>query len=179
MKLVLIRHPQPEVAAGICYGRTDLALRGSANVTAQTLSAKLHTPSYIACSPLLRCKALGLALAALHPLCVLAFDDRLQEIDFGTWEMQPWDGIGKTAMDAWIASGFAAHHGGESLQTLDARVANWLGSAQQLVAANQTLWAVTHAGVIRSVLRQKNMCSFEASLAWPIPYGEFIEFNLE
>lgn len=179
MALVLIRHPQPDVAAGICYGTTDLALRAPAAVSAQEMSlrpiALAQAPSHMACSPLRRCAELGVALAARQPNVPLTFDARLQELDFGNWEMQPWDSIGKPAMDAWIASGFDAHHGGESLQALDARVASWLEDAQSTYAANQTLWVITHAGVIRSILRQKNICNFEESLKYPIDYGHFIQ----
>lgn len=195
MKLVLIRHPQPQIDAGICYGKTDLLLREAAELCAIAIYQRLcksqsiglsayQAPSHIACSPLYRCKQLGLALAQLQTSATLSFDDRLQELNFGTWEMERWDSIGKARMDAWIASNFDAHHGGESLQALDARVASWLNSTKQQQVPNQTLteptiWAVTHAGVIRSVLRQQGVCSFEASLSWPIDYGQFIELNLE
>lgn len=183
MALVLIRHSQPEVDAGICYGKTDLALRAPALASAQEISLRLmalvQAPSHMACSPLRRCAELGAALAAMHQNAALTFDTRMQELDFGNWEMQPWDSIGKSAMDAWIASGFDAHHGGESLEALDNRVASWLHDVQTTYAADQTLWVITHAGVIRSILRQRKICSFDESLAWPIGYGQFIELVLE
>jgi alpha-ribazole phosphatase len=182
VKLVLIRHPEPEIATGICYGKTDLLLREPATLSAQEIDERLsqqtalvQAPSHMACSPLRRCAELGVALAARQPNIALTFDARLQELDFGNWEMQPWDSIGKDQMDAWIASGFDAIHGGESLQALDARVASWLHDAQSTYAANQTLWVVTHAGVIRSILRQKNICSQAESLKYPIAYGHFIQ----
>jgi alpha-ribazole phosphatase len=182
VKLVLIRHPQPEVASGICYGKTDLLLREPATASALEISARVRAhpsaivqaPSHMACSPLQRCAQLGQALATMHPSAALTFDARLQELDFGAWEMQPWDSIGKAPIDAWIASGFDAHHGGESLQALDSRVASWLQDAQKTDAAHQTLWVITHAGVIRSILRQQRICSFNESLAWPIDYGRSV-----
>lgn len=176
MALVLIRHPQPEVAAGICYGKTDLLLREPATLSVQEIDERLRqAPSHMACSPLRRCAELGAAFAAVHQNANLTFDARLQELDFGNWEMQPWDSIGKDQMDEWITSGFDAIHGGESLQALDARVASWLDDAQGTYAANQTLWVITHAGVIRSILRQKNICSQAESLKYPIAYGHFIQ----
>jgi alpha-ribazole phosphatase len=182
MKLVLIRHPQPEVAVGICYGKTDLLLREPASLSAHNLMPQLienlQAAFHIACSPLTRCKELGMALAAMHPNATIHFDDRLQELDFGSWEMQPWDSIGKAQMDAWIASNFDAIHGGESLQALDERVAAWLQDTQDDYESSQTIWVVAHAGVIRSVLRQQKVCSFKESLAWPIDYGHFIELNV-
>ncbi len=178
MALVLIRHPQPEVASGICYGKTNLLLRELAMTSAQKVSPKLlllsQAPSHMVCSPLQRCAEIGTALATLHPAAAFSFDARLQELDFGNWEMQPWDSIGKSAMDAWIASKFDAHHGGESLQQLDSRVASWLHDVRDFFTTDQTLWVITHAGVIRSILRQKNICSFEESLGYPIDYGHFI-----
>lgn len=181
MALVLIRHPQPEVAAGICYGKTDLLLREPVTASAQVIYERLmqqmlleQAPSHMACSPLRRCAELGAALAARQPNTAITFDARLQELDFGSWEMQPWDSIGKDQMDAWIASNFDSHHGGESLQALDNRVGGWLKDVQSAYAPDQTLWVITHAGVIRSILRQKNICSFKESLAHPIDYGHFI-----
>jgi alpha-ribazole phosphatase len=178
MKLVLIRHPQPEIAAGICYGKTDLPLREPAMVSTQEISSRLNdaskAPSHIACSPLKRCTEMGVALAKQQPNAAFTFDARLQELDFGSWEMQPWNSIGKDQMDKWIASGFDAIHGGESLQALDARVASWLRDANNIYAADQTVWVVTHAGVIRSILRQQKICSFEESLKYPIDYGHFL-----
>jgi alpha-ribazole phosphatase len=183
MKLVLIRHPQPEVELGICYGKTDLSLRVSASESAQDLIPKLieksQAPFHIACSPLTRCKQFGLALSALQPSAAISFDARLQELDFGDWEMQPWDSIGKVQMDAWIESGFDAIHGGESLRALDARVASWLQDARGTYESSQSIWVVAHAGVIRSLLRQQKVCSFNDSLSWPIGYSEFIELNLD
>jgi alpha-ribazole phosphatase len=183
MKLVLIRHPQPEVDLGICYGKTDLSLRVSASESAQNLMPKLidksQAPFHIACSPLTRCKQLGLALSALEPSSAISFDARLQELDFGNWEMQSWNSIGKVQMDAWIASGFDAIHGGESLRALDERVASWLQDAQGTYESSHTIWVVAHAGVIRSLLRQQQVCSFNESLSWPIGCGHFIELNVE
>ena len=44
-------------------------------------------------------------------------DPRLREMDFGCWEMQPWQGIPREAVDAWTAD-FARHRfgGRESAQ---------------------------------------------------------------
>jgi alpha-ribazole phosphatase len=71
-------------------------------------------------------------------------------MDFGHWELQPWDAVPRSAFDSWM--GDFAHHrfgGAESTQQVIDRVA---GALHDLRAsqAREAVW-VTHAGVIRAV----------------------------
>lgn len=138
MQLYLIRHPQPEVAAGICYGSSDLALREpwSADAVAQLLPFDASFSS----SPLRRCTEFAAALSS-----EVRIDSLLAEVNFGSWEMQAWSDIPREQIDAWAADlmGFAAH-GGESVVQLRARVRQALGR----LAGKNCVW-VTHAGVMR------------------------------
>ena len=89
MQLYLMRHPQPAVAPGLCYGSTDLpAVESGIGTALDTLSRHgLHgVPAYS--SPLQRCAALARRLS-FAPV----FDPRLAEMDFGAWEMRSWDDI--------------------------------------------------------------------------------------
>lgn len=175
MQLILIRHPQPEIAAGICYGASDIPLRAPAAEVAAQLAPRLldlaGMPQRLFTSPLQRCAQLAHALSALQPNLPLQSDARLAELNFGKWELQPWNSVGASAMDAWIASDYADHHGGESLQAFDARIGAWLGSLSVSADDAAPLWVVAHAGVVRSLLRQWLGCSIAESLAWPIDYG--------
>ena len=86
--------------------------------------------------------------AALRPN--ITVDERLAELDFGTWEMQPWDSIPRPQLDAWAADplGFAGH-GGESVAQMRQRVR--LALAQ--LGDEDCAW-VTHAGVMKLVFAE-------------------------
>ena len=144
MRLILVRHLQPMVAPGVCYGRSDLA------VDAQLLGASLPAlrgqlpagvPLYS--SALLRCASLARALSS-----AVRFDARLAELDFGAWEMRPWDQIARAEIDAWAAD-VATYRpgGGESVLDMAKRISDFYDELMgaQLPAAV----LVCHAGAIR------------------------------
>lgn len=139
MRLWLIRHPLPAVAPGTCYGATDLPLAEHPVALASRLRALLpdHLPIYA--SPLQRCRLLA---EQLHPQP--RFDDRLREIDFGDWEMQPWDALDRGLLDAWAADPFHfVPPGGEAVAALRARVRSFLDELHEEAVL------VAHAGVIK------------------------------
>lgn len=141
MRLHLIRHPRPAVAAGVCYGRTDLDLAEDAADVAQALRPQLPANLPLFSSPLRRCRQLA---EALHPAPL--FDARLLEMDFGEWEMQPWNALGREALDAWAARPLEfAPPGGESPAQLLQRVREFhTGLRGDAIV-------VTHAGVIKAL----------------------------
>ncbi|MBB5193461.1 alpha-ribazole phosphatase [Silvimonas terrae] len=164
MRIALIRHFPVKDAAGLCYGQLDLPLAHATRVAdIQPLRMALPGAVRVYSSPLSRCWQ----LAQLLDLAAQA-DDRLQELDFGRWEGRRWDEIGAMALDEWIASGYAATHGGEGLTDLQERVWQW---ADELAAAGQPeAIAITHAGVIRALWSRTR--AWDACLAQPVPYGE-------
>lgn len=143
MQVFLIRHPRPQVAAGICYGQLDLPALG-VEQTATRLRQQLPADLPLISSPLQRCRALA---EALHPSP--RFEPELMEMNFGEWEGRHWDQIGAEALDAWAAD--LLHHappGGESAAMLQARV---IASFDSLAAEGLTACVVvTHAGVMRA-----------------------------
>lgn len=142
MILHLIRHPQPVVEAGICYGRLDLAAENAAEV-ATRLRAELPAGLPVWSSPLRRCRELA---ELLHPQPQL--DERLAEMDFGDWEGLAWDAIPRAELDAWAAdvAGYAPP-GGESPRQLQQRALAFVADLREPEAV-----IVTHAGVIRVLL---------------------------
>lgn len=151
--LWLLRHARPLVEPGLCYGRLDMAADPQATAeAAQALAPSLPQAVYLRHSPLRRCTQLATALQALRPGLPLHSDARLQEMDFGKWEGQPWNGLGRQAIDDWAQNlALTAPGGGESLQQMLQRVQPALREA--LSAADQgltPLW-ITHAGVARCV----------------------------
>jgi len=156
MSLILVRHPQPLVASGICYGRTDLAVapEDQALVLA-SLTTTLPKNAALFSSPLQRCAG----LAARLPQQPLILDARLVEMDFGAWEMQPWDDIPRADIDAWSADLIEYHPGGgESVLQMATRVQDFYADLQRQQGADSSI-IICHAGSIRL------LCAFHASLS--------------
>ena len=153
--LWLQRHAQPLVAAGTCYGRSDMAAddKASAEAAKQLLAAwqaELPDPLTLWHSPLQRCELLAQALIGLRPDLTLKSAPELVEFDFGHWEGRAWDDIPRTDIDAWTAD-FAHYRpgGGDNLVAMLARVASALRGAQQECAEGTDVLWITHAGVAR------------------------------
>ena len=91
MLLNLIRHPQPLVDKSTCYGRSDIAVAPEmlAQSVAQLLPQLQALPPDwpLVSSPLQRCARLAQSLAQAMQRPAPGIDPRLQEMDFGKWEL--------------------------------------------------------------------------------------------
>ena len=153
LQLILVRHPPPQIAPGICYGSTDLALApGQLARAVAALSNTLppHLPLYS--SSLRRCADLATELAARRPGSAVNVDARLAELDFGNWEMRAWDEIPREEIDAWAAD--PIHYrpgGGESVLQMAARIHDWHGAMARRARARAIERAIVicHAGTMR------------------------------
>lgn len=159
------RHPPALGAEGRCIGRIDLPVdRRRAKRQAhqmRALARRLGLPRAVVTSPLRRCKEVGRWLArwGWHHRVDLA----LVEVDFGTWDGQPWASVPREAVDAWCAD-FADHPpgGGEPVAALLQRVAAFDPGDARLV--------VTHGGWL-SAARWWQQAGAAAPRAdrWPPP----------
>lgn len=188
-KLWLVRHAQPLVDAGLCYGALDApACPAKTQQVAQQLALALPQKAQVTTSPLLRCTQLAQALLALRPDLHLLADARLREMDFGAWEGRAWDSIAAADMAAWTAD--FAHHapgGGESVAALMARVAQiWDEAGDEArtgtCATKQPRLWITHAGVMRATqLMAQGQRHITQADQWPaghIDFGQRLEFAL-
>ncbi len=144
MELYLIRHPRPAIAAGICYGQSDVGLAEPLDAVAAHVRARLPAAVALHTSPLARARLLAEALGTPQ------VDARLMEIHFGDWEGRAFDDIG-SAIDDWAADplGFRAP-GGESPREMAARVLDWLAELQRH-ATEQPVAVVAHGGPLRVI----------------------------
>lgn len=151
LRLHLIRHPQPAVARGLCYGRLDVAPHAAAApAQVDALLRRLPAVQGVHTSPALRCQALARAIAARDGVG-LGSEPDLAELDFGAWEGQTWDALPRDQIDAWAIDPWCvAPPGGETYAALSRRVQRVL--ARLAVAPARTLALVTHAGPMRSIL---------------------------
>ena len=112
MNLWLVRHAQPLVAQGICYGALDVPADAQATQqAAEALALELPLHVAVTVSPLQRCVQLAQALQSLRSDLTFTHDARLQEMNFGVWEGVAWDRIPRTALDDWTTN-FGEHRFG-------------------------------------------------------------------
>lgn len=150
MDLYLIRHTQPEIEAGLCYGRLDVPLPPDAAAACAAVAARLPAVDELWTSPLGRCRALADVIGARMNLIVRP-DERLRELAFGAWEGRPWDVLDRAETDRWAADYWhRAPPGGESYRELHERVLAALTDIASCAA--QCVAVVTHAGPIRALL---------------------------
>ena len=197
MRVLLVRHPEPIDASGLCYGRTDLdvAPESAARVADRVrrclahpvIQPKAGSPAVdsglfdeprtslpqpvVLSSPLRRCTSLAQALGAYE--C----DPRLLELDFGDWDGIRWDDIDRTAFDRWAAD--YVHNrvpGGESWFDVRSRVGSFLADMRK--RPDSTAVVVTHAGVIRAILSLVLAIRLESTWSIDIPFGCILELNL-
>jgi len=140
MELWLIRHPQPDIPSGICYGRLDV---GVSKEALERITLQLPAFDRLRTSPALRCRVLA---DQLHSAPIR--DTALQERHFGDWEGRPWDAVNRSALDAWAADPWDfAPPGGESARMLWERVKTAI--SMETAAGGVAVW-ITHQGVIRA-----------------------------
>jgi len=156
MRLWLVRHARVQLASGLCYGVSDVpADPEHTQAVADSLAIALPAGAPLWVSGLGRAQQLAAAVRAHRAdLAAPTVDLRLNEMDFGQWELQAWDAIPRSAFDVWMAD--FAHHsfgGAESTQQVIARVAAALADTTVATRENgaaDAVW-ICHAGVIRAV----------------------------
>jgi len=183
MRLILVRHPQPEVASGVCYGSSDVAVAPHILAATRTsLGARLpaHLPLYT--SPLSRCAELASTLADDLQASQLTQDARLMEMDFGCWELRAWHDIARNEIDAWAAD--LAHYrpgGGENVLAMATRLSAFLD--ELLREQHAAAIVICHAGTIRLLsalqagLPLAQTARQAASSAHKIGYGEIVTLD--
>ena len=180
-RLWLVRHAQPLIAPGICYGQLNVAASAEATrACAAELAEVLPTGTSVVTSSLQRCEQLTYVLIGLRPDLTLKIDPNLQEMHFGNWEGRAWADIAKTELDDWTANfaDYPAGSRGESVSQFMARVAT---AFDAIDPAQNTLW-ITHAGVIRAAqLIASGVRQVKRADQWPADapaYGQWCKLDL-
>jgi alpha-ribazole phosphatase len=148
----LVRHAQPLIASGVCYGALDVPAEVDATrQAAHGLAQRLPPEARVLVSPLLRCQQLAQALRVLRPDLLFDTNARLAEMNFGAWEGQRWDALPPEAFAAWT-NDFWFHRvdGGECVADFMGRVGEVWDAAMAAGIANAPQVWLTHAGVIRA-----------------------------
>jgi len=165
--LLFVRHAETDLAGRFC-GHSDPPINERGHRQIEKLLAALHTESIdaIYSSDLSRAfvtaDAIGRTIG-LSPIVVPA----LREINFGEWEGLSWDEI--EARDQSYALQWSSFYpdipapGGEAFAAFQSRVLTEVRRILAL-ASPQSAVVVTHAGVMRVVLR--SFCNLDEKAAW-------------
>ena len=171
MKLWLVRHPQPDVPTGLCYGISDVpVVESHLDELIDRLPTRLPRHAALWSSPLSRCLRLaqGLQGQGFGPLQT---DARLREMNFGRWEGTVWSQLPRHEVDAWRAD--IAHHvppGGESLSTLAQRGLEFVAHLPR----EREAILVTHAGVILTLLKSLRGLPLSGFGGQKVDYGQVL-----
>lgn len=174
MKFYLIRHTAVDVPQGVCYGQTDVPLKASFEQEAKAVAKQLSLIKFDAVftSPLTRCVKLthycGFADAVI--------DDRLQELNFGDWEMQPWDAIQDPHLDTWYKDYITVRTtGGESFNDLHRRFCDFI---DDLPCGLEQVAIFTHGGVINSARVYSKATTLQTMFDETPRYGSVTELTI-
>ncbi|VVE57232.1 Phosphoserine phosphatase 1 [Pandoraea anhela] len=180
-----MRHPPPDVASDVCYGRADVPpvearllpeIRGMVSRLHDVLEGR--RPTAIHSSPLQRARRAAQAMAGELGLS-LQIDARLAEMDFGAWEMRRWDDIDRTALDAWAADvcGFTPP-GGECARDVLRRMDAWARALRSSATHDDVHLVVAHAGPIRLHTATALRLPTTACLAWTLDFGHLCHLRI-
>lgn len=164
--MIFLRHPQPDVEPGMCYGRTDLDIADIGHAQISRALELTPTVRHILASPALRCRKLAVSLAERDGV-EITFDDRLWEMHMGEFEGMMWNDIDREKTAHWFSDPFnIPTPGGESFSDVQQRV------LRALEQAEPDMGIVCHAGVIRATqMAWENKTFREVFDATP-PYAE-------
>jgi alpha-ribazole phosphatase/probable phosphoglycerate mutase len=179
--LVFIRHAETDLAGRFC-GHSDPGINARGREQTDAMISRLQTASFDAVysSDLRRATETAAVLADALALPVTT-TERLREIDFGDWEGLTWTEIERkdpTHARRWV-QGFPALSAprGEPVERFEQRV---LAELEHLLvlAEGERIAVVTHAGVMRVVLRAQGCCSEEETWAATASYCSSFEWPM-
>lgn len=178
MKVILIRHTQPTVEKGVCYGKTDLDVAASFSNEVEQIKVRLKefelNNFQVYSSPLQRCSKLAKALFIQS----FRTDKRLLELHFGHWEMKKWDEIPKGESEYWFEDWVNQPTPmGESYQDLYKRcISFWEDIKPQNI---DQICVVSHAGFIRASYAYFEGINLKDSFELKLDYGEVLRLETE
>ncbi len=152
--LILVRHAEPvDDMRGRCYGTLDVGLSERGAADAETVADRLSDGYEIVyTSPRTRALETAKPLAAARGV-PLEVDERLREIDFGSFEGRTYEEIERTDPElfrAWMETPTSVRFpGGESYADVRSRA---LAAYDEIRAAYGCAVVVSHGGVIRAGL---------------------------
>lgn len=176
MEIILIRHTSVDVPPRICYGQTDVPLKPTfeqeAAVTMEKLKACLPF-DHVYTSPLTRC----VCLATYCGYPDAEKDRRIMEINFGEWEMKPFDDNNDPRLKEWYADYLnVVATGGESFSMQYRRVSQFLDELNRKPYQRVAIFA--HGGVLICAQIYAGLIKTEEAFSALTPYGGIVRIHL-
>lgn len=175
MKITLIRHTSVDVAPGICYGRTDVALKNTFPEEAEKVKDKIEGKTFDAVftSPLSRCRRLAYYCGYGQAVA----DERLLEMNFGDWEMKRYDEIDDPRLQLWFDDYLnLAPTGGESAMQQKERFVDFINEIKSKGYENVLVF--THAGILFHAMHLYKGMPYAEAISSAPQYGEVMEIDL-
>ncbi|MEO5911657.1 MAG: alpha-ribazole phosphatase [Pelobium sp.] len=148
MNIYLIRHSAVYNPNKLCYGQSEVPLEENFTLDFDWIQSQLNLDgdAIYYSSPFRRCSKLASFLSDED----FKTDERLKELNFGTWEMKPWKAIPEKELNPWMED-FVNYKmpKGENFNDLQERSIAFYEEIIQADATNIVI--VTHAGVIRAL----------------------------
>mgnify|MGYP002633502276 CR=1 FL=1 len=153
MALILLRHGEPKIASGVCYGQSDIGAHIPDHASLTGVLSRFDRPvSRLYSSPLRRCMDLSQNLAPLLP----------------------WDNIPRDEIDLWASDVENARpHGGESVAQLMQRVKSYLAD---VAGKPGNVLAVSHLGVARVIAA---ILGYPEPFELTLDFGDFLTFETD
>ncbi|WP_079240929.1 alpha-ribazole phosphatase family protein [Chryseobacterium indologenes] len=171
MEIHLIRHTAVDNPENLCYGFAEMPLRKDFTEDFKTLDIDKDYDVIIS-SPSQRCRLLADFFKLDYQI-----DERLREMNFGSWEMKKWTDIPEEEINPWYQDFVIVKaSGGESLLEMQNRVLSFWNEFIQRKDLEKAL-IVTHAGVIRLILQAVLQFPLENMFAVQIDYGKKMIIN--
>jgi alpha-ribazole phosphatase len=173
MEVFVIRHTQVIIEKNSCYGQAEVPLASSFEQETALLKIQLPINVPVFSSPSKRCTDLAIQLTTAK----IIEDERLKEMNFGDWELKPWESIEPKILNAWMQDfvNIPAPNG-ENLKIMYLRVKAFLDDLKN--QDHQQTIIVTHAGVIRCMWAYILEIPLQNIFKIPVAYGEVFTFNL-
>jgi alpha-ribazole phosphatase len=175
MEVYLIRHTKVVVSNAICYGQSEVKLAETFYEELKLIKQQLpHDIEIVYTSPSQRCKQLATELVLNKTIIT---HESLLEMNFGNWELIPWDEINPNQLNTWMEN-FVNERPpmGENLEELYERVSAFLDEIKNLPLKKMLI--VAHAGVIRCVWAYLLQIPLQNIFKIPIGFGEVFVFKL-
>lgn len=168
MEIYLIRHTKVNIDRNICYGATDVDLADEYLNEFKRLKARLGdlSSTHIYSSALKRCTMLAEYLSKNNFLT----DERINELNFGHWEMMPWDKIDQAPFNEWMQNfENIKPPEGESFNDLYART---VGFFKEILnnEHNKTV-IISHSGPIKTIISHILEIPLRRAISIDIDYG--------
>lgn len=155
MKWIWIRHGETDANREKRYlGHYDVPLnqKGVEEVCQLAPILKENLPTVVYSSDLSRCRQTAELLIGDMKMSVVT-ECALREINFGEWDHQTYREIyshSPKQLESWYRDPFnVSPPGGETLGQFGRRVDEWIQHTHSSLSENDTIWIISHGGVIR------------------------------